>query len=207
MKSMEQEQISLRKKQAMVTRQTIFDVGHDLILKKGFYKVTVDDICLEAGVSKGTFYSYFKSKEELVFQQVIKMDDYYANVLPKLVAKKKTTHEKMMMIANCALTNIAKNIGIANTKVAFQSQIAVEMDYSKMASESRPLFTLIKDVTEEGQRNGTIRIDVKSDEITRMWLRVMRGLIFDWCLTNGKFDLVKEGRKMFEMVEGGIQTK
>jgi AcrR family transcriptional regulator len=36
----------------------------------GFHETTVDDICRKAGVSKGTFYWYFESKE-LVFVQIL----------------------------------------------------------------------------------------------------------------------------------------
>jgi AcrR family transcriptional regulator len=33
---------------------------------KGFRELTIDEICEEAGVSKGSFYGYFESKEELL---------------------------------------------------------------------------------------------------------------------------------------------
>ena len=36
--------------------------------KKGFDKTTMDDIAAESGVSKGTIYLYFKSKEELFYE-------------------------------------------------------------------------------------------------------------------------------------------
>jgi TetR/AcrR family transcriptional regulator, repressor for uid operon len=34
--------------------------------KKGFHELTIDEICDEAGVSKGSFYGYFESKQELL---------------------------------------------------------------------------------------------------------------------------------------------
>jgi AcrR family transcriptional regulator len=34
--------------------------------RKGFRELTVDEICEEAGVSKGTFYGYFASKQDLL---------------------------------------------------------------------------------------------------------------------------------------------
>lgn len=36
--------------------------------KKGFDKTRMDDIAIESGVSKGTIYIYFKSKEELFYE-------------------------------------------------------------------------------------------------------------------------------------------
>ena len=36
-----------------------------LMLSKGYYATTVDDICTEAGVTKGSFFHYFKNKEDI----------------------------------------------------------------------------------------------------------------------------------------------
>ena len=36
-----------------------------IFLKKGYFSSTVDEIAIEAGVSKGTVYLYFKNKDEL----------------------------------------------------------------------------------------------------------------------------------------------
>lgn len=42
------------------------DVGTELILKKGYEKTTVQEIIDAVGVSKGAFYHYFSSKEDLL---------------------------------------------------------------------------------------------------------------------------------------------
>jgi Transcriptional regulator len=50
----------------MMHEQTI-----TLIKKKGLKKVTVEDVCTAVNIGKGSFYSYYKSKEAL-FYEVIK---------------------------------------------------------------------------------------------------------------------------------------
>ena len=57
-----------RQENALKTRQKLLDVAHNLIKTKGFYKLSVEDITKEAGVAKGTFYIYFKHKEEIVME-------------------------------------------------------------------------------------------------------------------------------------------
>lgn len=47
-------------------------VAFKLFLQKGYIEVTMNDILEEAGLSRGTFYYYFKSKEQL-FADVIEM--------------------------------------------------------------------------------------------------------------------------------------
>ncbi len=48
------------------TREKIVSAAIELFAKKGFDKTTVDEIVNRAGVAKGTFYLYFKSKDDLV---------------------------------------------------------------------------------------------------------------------------------------------
>jgi len=46
---------------------SLCNAGLTLMLGRGLENVTVDDIAKFAGVAKGSFYRYFKDKEELVF--------------------------------------------------------------------------------------------------------------------------------------------
>ena len=52
------------KKDTKETRQHILDTGYKLIVGKGFSSVGLAEILLSAGVPKGSFYHYFKSKEQ-----------------------------------------------------------------------------------------------------------------------------------------------
>jgi TetR/AcrR family transcriptional repressor of nem operon len=46
------------------TKRKLVDAGVALMRQRGFSATTVDDICAEAGVTKGGFFHYFKSKED-----------------------------------------------------------------------------------------------------------------------------------------------
>ncbi|MGB3223762.1 MAG: TetR/AcrR family transcriptional regulator [Desulforhopalus sp.] len=46
------------------TRQHILDTGYKLIVSKGFSSVGLTEILQSSGVPKGSFYYYFKSKEQ-----------------------------------------------------------------------------------------------------------------------------------------------
>jgi TetR/AcrR family transcriptional repressor of nem operon len=47
------------------TKRKLVDAGVDLMRSRGFNATTVDDICASARVTKGGFFHYFKSKEDL----------------------------------------------------------------------------------------------------------------------------------------------
>ena len=47
------------------TKDKILDCAQGLMLTKGFEATSLEDICQKAGVTKGGFFHYFKSKEDL----------------------------------------------------------------------------------------------------------------------------------------------
>ncbi len=58
-------------------RKEILEIAERLFLTKGYTKTTVNDILKEIGIAKGTFYHYFKSKEEVmdeIIMRIIKED-------------------------------------------------------------------------------------------------------------------------------------
>ena len=50
---------------AAETRQKILDAANERVLRSGYPATTVDEICETAGVSKGSFYHFFRTKEEM----------------------------------------------------------------------------------------------------------------------------------------------
>jgi len=47
------------------TRRRLLEAARDIIRAKGYGATTVDDLCLAAGVSKGSFFHHFESKDAL----------------------------------------------------------------------------------------------------------------------------------------------
>jgi TetR/AcrR family transcriptional regulator, transcriptional repressor for nem operon len=56
----------MRTKPADERRTDLLDAGQALFLDKGVAAATVDEITRRAGVAKGTFYLYFRSKDDLL---------------------------------------------------------------------------------------------------------------------------------------------
>ena len=51
-------------------KNTMHEKTIELIKKRGLKKVTVEDVCAAVNIGKGTFYSYYKSKEDLLYEVV-----------------------------------------------------------------------------------------------------------------------------------------
>lgn len=55
-------------------RQSMLNVGSQLLRKKGIRQVSVEDLTKGANIAKGSFYSFYNSREEL-FWDIIKMEE------------------------------------------------------------------------------------------------------------------------------------
>lgn len=66
------------------TRQHILDVGYELIVNRGFTSVGLSELLKKAEVPKGSFYHYFKSKEQ--FGEAM-IQDYFTKYFERLNAR------------------------------------------------------------------------------------------------------------------------
>lgn len=64
------------------TKSNILNNAKSLILSKGYRACTVDEICKTSGISKGGFYHYFKSKDDL---GITILEHYYNKHLEMLL--------------------------------------------------------------------------------------------------------------------------
>ncbi|MBR6071408.1 MAG: TetR/AcrR family transcriptional regulator [Acholeplasmatales bacterium] len=58
--------MGIRDEKALQTKNKIIEAARSLIKEKGIDNVSVDDITKLAGVAKGSYYVYFKKKEDIV---------------------------------------------------------------------------------------------------------------------------------------------
>jgi AcrR family transcriptional regulator len=59
-------QMGLRERRHRQTSADIRDAAVRLARERGFDKVTIDEICVEAGISSRTFFNYFPNKESAI---------------------------------------------------------------------------------------------------------------------------------------------
>ncbi|MBI1775307.1 MAG: TetR/AcrR family transcriptional regulator [Proteobacteria bacterium] len=60
----------MKTRDGAATRTRLLDAARDAIRAKGYAATTVDDICSEAGVTKGGFFHHFVSKEQLAIAAI-----------------------------------------------------------------------------------------------------------------------------------------
>lgn len=74
-------------------RESIISALKKVILKKGYSKTSIEDITSEAGISKGSFYTYFKNKDE-VLNDIIERKNSIIKEKSETILKEKITLEE-----------------------------------------------------------------------------------------------------------------
>jgi AcrR family transcriptional regulator len=194
-----------RKEQARVTRAKLYDAAMNLFNKRGYERVTVDEICARAGVSKGAFYAHFKSKDQVCLEIFMQADGYYEEVFP-LLEKEKTYRDKVSAFARAALANIEKT-GVMVMRISYYGQIAPGKKKAAIASRDRSLYKLTERLVREGQEQGEVRTDIPSGMIAENIIHAIRGMVYDWCQQNGKFDLQEYGQVLMQMFFDGLRPR
>jgi AcrR family transcriptional regulator len=85
-----------RKKEKEDKRNNILRAARKLFFDRGFKAVTVDSIAAKAGVSKGSIYLYFDSKEE-IYAQVLVADNIERHKELLYFATKDASAEELLM--------------------------------------------------------------------------------------------------------------
>jgi AcrR family transcriptional regulator len=71
----------LRNRKRRETAQRITDAGVSLFLERGIEATTLDDIAARAGISRRTFFYYFKSKDDILLSMQSGMGEMLATAL------------------------------------------------------------------------------------------------------------------------------
>lgn len=170
--------------QAEATRQHIFETTIRLMNANGFNNMTIQDIIEQAGVSVGTFYHYFNSKEDVFFKLYSKADEYFETVvLPQLRELDRGAHEQIIeFFRHYAAFNERNGLEYVSLLYSTKNKFFIE--------KKRFMITLLFDIVTTGQKNKEITRDETPDAITDYLFILSRGVIFDWCIHEGSYSLV-----------------
>lgn len=79
-----------------MVREAMYTKGIELIRKKGVKRVTVEDITIAANIGKGSFYSYYNSKEELLYTIIKKSEKRMFERVESVLSEKIKLKERLV---------------------------------------------------------------------------------------------------------------
>lgn len=188
--------LNSRQRQAKQTKKRIYQAAVSLFKEKGFDYVTVDEIVERAGTAKGTFYTYFPTKSEIVIEEFRDIDDFYERSVKRL-DRLPSACDRLIELTRVQCRYIKTRMGVDTLKVLYANQVSYSNTEPFMVNPKRKLSVIVSRYIREGQASGEFRTDVGADELALWVNRSMRGMFFDWGVAEGAFDLVSHGVRFF----------
>lgn len=170
---------------ALETRKKIIEATKKLVKEKGFGDITVDEIVAEAGVAKGSFYTYFEHK-----------DDIYAEIARNNFTP---TAERSMNLEGEVWERLSTFI-TESMQFIMNSGLSMAQEWMKKAVDPRYPFTtdkleydlgVIKEIISAAIEKGELKKDTPVDALGLAILTEYYGALMVWCMSNGDIDPIK----------------
>jgi len=171
----------------------IISAAWQLFYDKGYESTTVDDIIALSGTSKGSFYYYFDTKDELLSTLSTVLDDYYGQLSKRLVPEM-NSYDKLLFLNYEMHTMIEEKISIDLVTSLYSTQLTAK-GQRHLLDQNRTYYKLIIRIVEEGQKRRQIKADKSIGNITQYYALCERALVSDWCLNKGDYSLGEYSRE------------
>lgn len=171
---------------ALETKHRLITAGLDLLKNKGFDAINVEDITQKAGVAKGTFYTYFKRKEDIVleisrspFGEIAKELENMDNML---ITEKLTHyfHRFMECVESCGI-HICRQW---TRDVLDPNNVPENKDGKKWEYDTDMLKNILRNAID----NGELKKDTPLETLTHIIISQLYGMMTCWCMSDGKFE-------------------
>jgi AcrR family transcriptional regulator len=208
----------------LTKKEEIANSAIDLIYENGYQETKVEDITKKAGVAKGTFYTYFKTKEELLVYILEEAIEQYIQYGEKYICSSEMLRDNLKGYVKKELECAIENQKLFSIIIGMiLNDVKIGMEIKKMIqTEEKKGFRKIKEMLKKGQENGELkdysqeRLDALSVLISHM-LKFHMGKVFlempnDTDFTNRpslkkgkiKVDLEQESEFIVDMILYGI---
>lgn len=189
-------------KSTVSTKSKIVSAAWKLFYERGYDRTTVEEIILESGTSKGSFYHYFSGKDALLGSLADLFDQKYIELEPLLCGQEGTVnkllflnHELFYMIENTVDPDLMRRM--------YSAQLVAKGEKT-LVDHNRVYFRLLRRLVSEGQASGELTSEMSAGEIVKYYAFCERALIYDWCLYGGDTALVQSARSLMPFLMGKI---
>jgi len=176
----QKEEKMTRAQKSALTREKIISTGFELLKEYGYSQLTVRNICERAQVSTGSFYHFYKSKDDLM-SEFLKTDEWADlmkdpdDIVEYIIFGYKRlidSYEKMGLefVANFYTANNQSFNYYTRTAGGFASD-------------------LIKPRLIRAREEGYVRNDLPIDQMQYEIQVIVIGNIFQWCVVKGAIDI------------------
>lgn len=136
------------------TKAKIARVAWKLFHEKGYEETTIDEIILQSGTSKGSFYHYYSGKDELLASLPEIFDAKYEEVMQALDPEM-DSFDKLMTLCFSVHDLIESDIPVGLLASLYSSQVVTKGD-KHLLNQNRFYYKMVNQLVDEGQRRGRL---------------------------------------------------
>lgn len=181
----EETELSRQQQKSKETKERIFRAAKQILQKKGYESLSIKNICEEAGVSNGSFYHHFKTKDDLLSYYIEDQPCISPDLLELPHSSGEAKHTIIEVYLNyaeyCRSLGVEFMAGYYNPKnQALNPEIRTERPY--------PIVT-VQAYVEKAVEAGVIHLEGDIEAFTTDIRMIVIGNVFEWCLRDGTPDL------------------
>ena len=175
-------------------RIEILEAVIPLISQQSFEEISVAEICQSIGISIGSFYHYFTTKNDLLIGLLWIIDeDLVENTFPLLTNKNEL--ENLKLFAHGWAEHVSSH-GIERSKLIS----SINPDNEEFAEHDRPAIRKLQEIILAGQTKKQITKEYDADTLTDLFLITMRGITQDWSRRDGSYVLTERMDQNIEIL-------
>lgn len=184
-----------KKTKAERTKEHLYHTAMEMLIERGFQATTIREICKEANVSVGTFYSYFDSKYSILFEVIRKADHYFVDeVQPKLEG----------LPCREQVTGYFQEYAEYMQHMNFETLCVLYSVQNIWLARYRPMQRVLTSILTAGQLKGDVTQDYSAEKLCELLFASIRGITFSWCTTQAGFDIASRIGEYIEFVSKSI---
>lgn len=177
------------------TRKKLLDAVIQLAREKTYEAITVQDICRRAGVSTGSFYHQFGSKDDLVMATKDMVDALLTEELIDQIQPLPPL-QALDRLLRRYVTFIRDEIGPV---LAQYYRVLLDHPDVPIRDAERAYCQAVRDTLIRAAQDGLLTSGLPVDALAEMAMRLMRGLFMDWLLRAGDYDLMDRYETEFRL--------
>lgn len=189
----EKETLSKQQLKSKETKSRIFQAAKTILQKQGYERLSIKNICEEAGVSNGSFYHHFKTKDDLLSYYI----EEQPSINPDMLDVPSSACEAKNTIIHVYLNyaRYARELGV-NFIASYYTPKNQALNPIIRTERPYPIVTVEK-YLRKAIDAGVITPQISLEDILTDIRMLIIGNVFEWCLHNGETDFEGNIRRSF----------
>ena len=183
-------------------RAQILRAAFTCVAKKGYHAATMDDLVRASGLSKGSLYWHFHSKEE-VFTALF--DSFVAELYGEWDAAAASGDPAVEILQREYEISVKFLSEDRTGLLAWSEFLNHPLGRRRMAEAYETARTKLGTIVERGRVEGSLRKGPPPDQVAATLVGTLEGLMLQW-LVDPAFPLKRQVKTSWEILMGGLRT-